>query len=258
VARCAASTVRENVAASATRRRVVVRGVRVGVEMGFTVYSFLYRQNRLVCLLRLRIDRPVCYCQGMPTATPTADHPSARQRLLDAAMELFYAEGIHTVGIDRVIERAGVAKATLYSTFGSKEALVAAYLDEFHARWRERVTRELDARGGTAQDKLLDFFDIVGDRIAEPGFHGCAFINATAESAPGPIFDASDRARDWRRELLHDLAADAGVRDPDVLAEQFMLLYDGVQLGARLDRDPTVAAKARTAAAVLLDAQLTA
>jgi AcrR family transcriptional regulator len=248
--------VRENAAASATRRRVLVRGVRVGVDMGFTVSSFLCRQNRQVCLLRLRIDRPVCYCQGMPAATPTAERPSARQRLLDAADELFYAEGIHTVGIDRVIERAGVAKATLYSAFGSKEALIAAYLDEYHARWRERVTRELEARGGTARDKLLNYFDVLGDRIAEPGFHGCAFINATAESAPGPIFDATDRARAWRRELLRGLAVEAGVRDPDVLTEQLMLLYDGVQLGARLDRDTTAAAKARTAATVLLDAQL--
>ena len=64
----------------------------------------------------------------------TAAVPSARERLLAAASELFYAEGVHTVGIDRVIERAGVAKASLYNTFGSKEELVRAYLESRHAR----------------------------------------------------------------------------------------------------------------------------
>ena len=70
--------------------------------------------------------------------------PSARERLLAAANELFYAEGVHTVGIDRVIERAGVAKASLYNTFGSKDALVQAYLEGRHAQQAERITRYIE------------------------------------------------------------------------------------------------------------------
>ena len=71
---------------------------------------------------------------SMPSTDPDAVRRSPRERLLEAAGELFYAEGVQSVGIDRVIERAGVAKASLYSTFGSKEELVRAYLDERHAR----------------------------------------------------------------------------------------------------------------------------
>src|SRR5438552_16345010 len=85
---------------------------------------------------------------------------SARNRLLEAADELFYEEGVHTVGIDRIIERAGVAKATLYSTFGSKEGLVRAYLEQRHQSRRRRIKRGL-ARYDTPRDKLLGIFDIL-------------------------------------------------------------------------------------------------
>ena len=86
----------------------------------------------------------------MPTTgsvTPTAapDRTSARERLLAAANELFYAEGIRTVGIDRIIEHAGVAKASLYNTFGSKDELIRAYLGQRHARTAERITRALES-----------------------------------------------------------------------------------------------------------------
>ncbi len=84
-------------------------------------------------------------------ATPQERSAAARARLLAAASELFYAEGVQTVGIDRVIEHAGVAKATLYSAFGSKEALVRAYLRARHDATRERMSRELAARFPSAR-----------------------------------------------------------------------------------------------------------
>src|SRR5579871_4336130 len=84
------------------------------------------KTDRSVCM-GVTVDRPVCYCQAM--ATETLDRSSARERLLLAADRLFYEEGIHSVGIDRVIEEAGVAKASLYKNFGSKDELVRAYLD---------------------------------------------------------------------------------------------------------------------------------
>src|SRR5260221_6772462 len=106
---------------------------------------------------------------------------SARERLLAAANELFYQEGIHTVGIDRVIERAGVAKATLYNAFGSKDELIRAYLRGRHALTRERTTSALATRYKTPRERLLGVFDVLGETAAEPGFRGCAFINASAE-----------------------------------------------------------------------------
>src|SRR6185503_17713307 len=97
---------------------------------------------------------------------------SARERLLDAANELFYAEGVHTVGIDRVIERAGVAKASLYNTFGSKDELVRAYLEGRHARMAGRINRYIE-RYDTPRERLLGVFEAQGETFADPTFRGC-------------------------------------------------------------------------------------
>src|SRR6202051_3945235 len=107
----------------------------------------------------------------------------ARERLLAAANELFYAEGVHTVGIDRVIERAGVAKASLYNTFGSKDELVKGYLAARHAVVATRITRYIE-RYDDPRERLLGVFEAQGELFAEPGYRGCAFVSASAES-PG-------------------------------------------------------------------------
>ena len=116
-------------------------------------------------------------------STHAIDGTPARDRLLDAASELFYEHGVHTVGIDTIIERAAVAKATLYSAFGSKEELVRAYLEARHASRRTAVLAEMalhdDPRG-----KLLALFDVLVTTVKQPQFRGCAFANASAESGP--------------------------------------------------------------------------
>jgi AcrR family transcriptional regulator len=180
---------------------------------------------------------------------------SARERLLAAAGDLFYAEGVHTVGIDRVIERAGVAKASLYNTFGSKDELVRAYLEGRHAETAGRITRAL-GRYHTPRDRLLGVFEAQGELFAEPGFRGCAFASASAESPNGMVEQATADYRGWVRGLLTGLAAEAGVPDPAGLARQLHLIYDGASLSARMDHDPAAAVAARAAAAVLLDAAL--
>src|SRR5579863_3741015 len=130
-----------------------------------------------------------------------AVRPSARERLLAAANELFYNEGVHTVGIDRVIEKAGVAKASLYNTFGSKDELVRAYLESRHARIADRITGYLE-RYAAPRDKLLGVFEAQGEVFAEPGFRGCAFASATSE-AHGEVVDrAAAGYRAWVRSLL--------------------------------------------------------
>lgn len=192
----------------------------------------------------------------MTTHSPDT-RTSARDRLLAAAAELFYAEGVHTVGIDRIIERAGVAKATLYSTFGSKEELVRAYLADRLAARQELFSRQL-ARYDTPRAKLLGVFEALGRSVADPRFRGCAFVNASAESPPGGVVEqASDIARAWYRALFRDLAEQAGATDPDALARSLVLLYDGATVGARMDRDPGAAAVARSIAEALVDAALT-
>jgi len=181
----------------------------------------------------------------------------ARERLLAAAEELFYQDGVQSVGIDRVIERAGVAKASLYANFKGKDDLVRAYLDaRFEAR-RAAIETKL-ALQEAPRDKMLAVFDAMTEPLAKRNYRGCAFLRATAEMAA----DASGRevcrnARRWTRELLSGLAKEAGASNPDVLAKQLVLLYDGAAASAQMDRDPAAAAEARAAAVLLIDAACT-
>jgi len=194
----------------------------------------------------------------MSTATELdSGRPSARQRLLDAANELFYDEGIQTVGIDRIIEHAGVAKATLYNTFGSKEELVRAYLQSRHARTTDRLNAAVDAYPDPV-DRVLAIFEAQGLMFAAPNFRGCAFISASAEAPSGGLVEqAADDYRDDIRALFTRLAQDAGARDPATLGHQLHLIYDGAGISARMDHDPSAAIAARAAAAALLDSELT-
>ncbi|WP_089102839.1 TetR/AcrR family transcriptional regulator [Streptomyces hyaluromycini] len=190
----------------------------------------------------------------MPSKATTAVTPSARERLLAAADDLFYREGVQTVGIDRIVQKAGVAKASLYNLFGSKEELVQAYLDARHAATREQVERAL-TRFRTPRERLLGVFDAQGQLFTEPDFNGCAHMSASAEARPGsPTECAAERFRQWVRMMFTDLAKEAGVADAEGLARQLHLLYDGAGVSARMDHDPSAATTARAAAAMLFDA----
>jgi AcrR family transcriptional regulator len=191
-----------------------------------------------------------------PMQDKTAAPTSARDRLLAAADELFYREGVHSVGIDRVIERAGVAKASLYSAFGSKDELIRSYLMRRRARLEERVAQRL-ARCDSPRKRLLAVFDALADAAKENDFRGCAFTNARAEAPAGSAPEqACDTYRAWVRELFLGLAKEAGASRPLKLAQQLVVLYDGAVTAAGMDRDPAAVATARGIAATLLDAAL--
>jgi AcrR family transcriptional regulator len=185
----------------------------------------------------------------------SADQPriSARERLLAAAEALFYEEGFNTVGIDRVIERAGVAKASLYDCFGSKEELIRSYLVARQAARQARLTEGL-TKYHTPRERLLGVFDILATQIAEPTYRGCAFMKAGAESPAGSsIRGVCEDSRQWLRNLFVDLATDAGAADPKGLAQQLVMLYDGASMSAQMDRNVAAAAAARVMAAAMLD-----
>ena len=182
--------------------------------------------------------------------------PSPRDRLLKAADELFYAEGLHSVGIDRVIARADVARASLYSTFGSKDELIRAYLEQrmeiSKGRLRAAVEAHTDPR-----ERLLSVFGVQAAVFARPGYQGCPFNRATAEAQRGSAAYEVPRAyRAWLRDLLRELAAAAGAPDPDLLASQIHLLYDGAMLAASLDGNAAITTASRAAGEALLDAAL--
>jgi len=174
--------------------------------------------------------------------------------LLAAADELFYAGGVHVVGVDRIVERAGVTKASLYNTFGSKDGLVRAYLEN-HFRRRQARIADILAANKTPRERILAVFAEVEGLLAGSAFRGCRFISAAAESQPGDAgVDVAEDYRAWLWSLFTDLAKSAGARDAKQVGRQLFLLYDGAAVAARMDDDRVAAAKAvRSAVIALLD-----
>src|SRR6266851_2642752 len=182
------------------------------------------------------------------------DNRPARERGHDAAGGLLDEHGVHTVGIDTIIERSAVAKATLYSAFGSKEELVRAYLEARHASRRATVLAEM-ALHDDPRRKLLALFDVLVTTVKQPEFRGCAFANASAESGPdSAAAEVTRTARAWLLGVMAEQATALGAADPAGLARQLTLLYDGALAQSRLDRGPAAATAAKAAARALIDA----
>jgi AcrR family transcriptional regulator len=181
----------------------------------------------------------------------------ARERILDAVDELFYRDGVRAVGVDSVIEHAGVNKMSLYRNFASKDELIAAYLEarnvQYWAWWDDVMQRH----GPDARRQLYGLFEELQARTSRKGYRGCAFINVATE-----LSDASHPARrvvtNNKRELkrrLRALGEAADAKAPEVLADSLMLLIEGAYAGSQsCGPDGPVLALARTAR-VLIDAQ---
>jgi AcrR family transcriptional regulator len=186
--------------------------------------------------------------------TPTTTLTPAARRVLDAAAELFYAEGIHAVGVEASAAAAGVTKKTLYDRFGSKDALIAAYLIERRERWQREVVEAVDA--ADPDDRPLAPFDVLGDWMAREAPRGCGFVNAHAEltAADDAGLRVVHEQKAWTRELFERLAAGAGVDDPRRLAAELFLLHEGATVAYSAARDGDAAATARAAAASLMAA----
>ncbi|MGF0116257.1 TetR/AcrR family transcriptional regulator [Promicromonospora sp. Marseille-Q5078] len=158
----------------------------------------------------------------------TALTPAAR-RILDAASRLFYARGLHAVGVDTIAAEAGVTKKTLYDRFGSKEALEVAYLRARDVRWEEHLRAALAAHPEAGIDRVLVLFDAVEGWTAAEGGRGCAAINALAEvdDPAHPVAAEVARQKEWVRRLVSHECREAGLARPGELADALVLLYDG-------------------------------
>lgn len=177
---------------------------------------------------------------------------SPRDRLLAAADTLFYAEGVHVVGIDRILRDADVAKASLYHHFGSKDGLVRAYLERQFAARRAHLA-EVIARTEGPREKIVAVFDDAADQLQGSAFRGCHFVNASVEAATDEcVRELTEDYRRFLRDLFTDLAVEAGAADADGLGRQLTLLYDGIAVAARLDSDRDAAAAAASSAALAL------
>ncbi len=182
-----------------------------------------------------------------------APERSAERRILDSACQLFYSQGLRAVGIDRVLEDAGAAKASLYAHYPSKDDLVAAYLERQAEEWRGRMAARVSPTDGRAG--ILRVFELLESWARSTGFRGCPFLNAL-EELPDPSHPARQvarRHRAWVHELIRGLVASAGVRPVERVAQALVVLYDGAIASAVLDGDPRAVSAARFAAERLLD-----
>jgi AcrR family transcriptional regulator len=180
-----------------------------------------------------------------PAAQPVRD---ARERILNSAYELFSRRGIRDVGIDEVIDRADVAKATLYRHFRSKDDLVRAFLEQREQLWtRKWVEAEARQRGETPAEQLLAIFDLFHEWFQRDDFEGCSFVNVLLEigNLDHPVGRASADYLENIRSVVRTLAQEAGLRDPDAFALSWHILMKGsIVQAAEGDRDAAERAQA--------------
>ena len=179
---------------------------------------------------------------------------AARERLLDTAYELFSRRGIRNVGIDELIARAGVAKATLYRYFPSKDHLVSAFLERREQRWtREWVAAEATKRGSTPEERLLAIFDIFHEWFQREDFEGCSFINVLLEmGSQHPAGRACITHLETIRSVVQGFAEDAGLREPDTFAMSWHILMKGSIVQAA-EGDTQAAHRAQLMARALIE-----
>ena len=193
----------------------------------------------------------------MTRSSPSgAAEDDLEQRLLDAAERLFYRRGVQAVGVDAIVAEAGVGTKTLYARFGSKKGLVEAYLRRRDQRWLDWLRSQV-AAAEPGRPRVLAVFEALGSWFADPGFHGCAFINVAGEFAEDPL--ARSVAHDHKRalrSLLHEVAQQAGAPDP-AFGDHLMLLVEGAIVTAHIEGDTDAARKACVAATALLEPHAT-
>jgi AcrR family transcriptional regulator len=188
-------------------------------------------------------------------ATAIAARPGpARERILDTAYDLFARRGIRDVGIDEIIERADVAKATLYRHFPSKDLLVLAFLERREQLWTHGFVEEgARNRGRTPEETLLAIFDIFDDWFRSAGFEACSFINVLLEL--GPRHEVGKASIDYLeniRGVVRSLAEEAELREVESFARSWHILMKGSIISAT-EGDVDAAKRAQKLAALLID-----
>jgi AcrR family transcriptional regulator len=179
---------------------------------------------------------------------------SARERILDASYELFSRRGIRAVGVNEVIERAGVATATLYRHFPSKDSLVLAFLEMREQRWtHDLVEAEAQRRGSDPEERLLAIFDVFDEWFHREDFEACSFTNVLLEMGPQhPAGDASVEYLDHIRSIVRRFADEAGLRDTESFSRSWHILMEGSIVSAA-EGDVEAAQRSKAMARLLID-----
>ncbi len=188
---------------------------------------------------------------------PTAPERAPRERLLETAYDLFHRNTLNTVGVDRIVSEANVAKTTLYRHFGSKEDLAVSVLARHQDVWMtEWLEQTIARRGGSAADRLLAIFDAFDEWFERDEYEGCLFARALLETRDpaNPVCDAAVTGLRNIRAIVRRLAEEAGVRDPAVFALQIHLLLLGSTVAA-VAGELDAARRAREVARLMLESE---
>jgi AcrR family transcriptional regulator len=179
---------------------------------------------------------------------------SARERILDAAYELFSRRGIQAVGVNEVTERAGVATATLYRHFPSKDKLVLAFLDLREQRWtKDIIEAEAMRRGSNPEERLLAIFDVLDEWFHRDDFEAGSFIKVLLELGPKhPAGGASVLHLEQLRAIVRRLADEAGLRDTESFARSWHILMEG-SIVVAAEGDLEAARRGKAMARLLID-----
>ena len=186
----------------------------------------------------------------------TTQATSARDRLIETAICLFNRHGFHATGVDRIVAVAKVAKKTLYAHFPSKEDLILAALSRKRAAFADKFLPTVLAQSDDPRERLLSLFELAKSWFSDPDFYGCIFVNAAVEySEPGhPINTCARDFKTLLRGFAREQAAAGGAQDPDRLADQIALLFEGATTVAQVSARPAAATTAKEIAAQLIDA----
>lgn len=182
----------------------------------------------------------------MNTEMRRLESSEVRERMLQVAGELFYANGLKAVGVDRIIADSGVAKASFYRHYPSKDDLVNAFLLRRHSNWMNWFVSRLGELCLATGPRLEAVADVLEEWFREPGFRGCAFINASAE---GGLSAQNTRVVQAHKaellECLVALAKGARLREPRATGEAALLIVEGAIVRAQVSGDPRAAKVAR-------------
>jgi AcrR family transcriptional regulator len=175
----------------------------------------------------IKAERSIHYNHGMAVTTVPQRPSEARERLLRTASGLFYTKGIHTVGIDEILSRAQVTRATFYRHFPSKDDLIVQYIRSADQGIRDTVAAATD-KPASPDSSVRALADFVASQIKTPGFRGCAFLNAAAEypDVENPIHQAILAHRSWFYETVLNAFGRVTDRAP-LAAAHFVMLRDG-------------------------------
>lgn len=180
---------------------------------------------------------------------------TARDRLIDTAISLFNRYGFHATGVDRIVAVARVAKKTLYAHFPSKEDLILAALSRKRAAFADKFLPQILASTTDPRERLLAMFELAKSWFADPEFFGCIFVNAAVEySEPShPINSCAREFKNMLRTFVREQAVAGGAADPDILADQIALLFEGATTVAQVQARPDAATTAKVIATQLID-----